>query len=132
MYKHGTPPSFQLPDSLPGHGPIQEPAESAEFERPESPDPTSSFCTMGQLEEGLVGQIIRYKSGKTKLLLGDSRFDLTLGMEPGFLQEVIALSTNTNERSGNIVDLGTIGAKFSAIPDWEYMLDNPPSTSTNS
>lgn len=113
---------FQLPDTLPGHGPIQEPAESAEFERPESPDPASQFCTMGQLDDGIVGRLVRYKSGKTKLILGDSRFDLHLGMNPGFIQDIISINTNPSERSGNMINLGQIGAKFSAIPDWEYML----------
>lgn len=120
---------FQLPDSLPGHGPVQEPAESAEFERPESPDPASLFCTMGQLEEGLVGRLVRYKSGKTKLILGETRFDIDLGMDPGFVQEVISLNTNMTERSGNMINLGQIAAKLSAIPDWEYMLATPSTAS---
>lgn len=120
---------FQLPDVLPGHGPIQEPAESAEFERPESPDPTSMFCTMGQIEEGVIGRLVRYKSGKTRLILGETRFDIELGMDPGFLQEVISLNTNSNERSGNIINLGQIGAKLSAIPDWDYMFTTPANAS---
>lgn len=120
--------ALQLPDSLPGHGPIQEPAESAEFERPESPDPTSQYCTMAQLDDGVVGRLVRYKSGKTKLILGDARFDLHLGMNPGFIQDVISINANTSERSGNMVNLGHIGAKFSAIPDWEYMLETAATT----
>lgn len=124
---------LQLPDSLPGHAPIQEPAESAEFERPESPDPASQFCTMGQLDDGIVGRLVRYKSGKTKLILGEARFDLHLGMNPGFVQDVISINANPSERSGNIINVGQIGAKFSAIPDWEYMLETAgPSMSTDS
>lgn len=41
---------------------------------------------MRQLEEGLIGKIVRYKSGRTKLVTGDARFDVVLGMEPGLLQ----------------------------------------------
>lgn len=112
----------QLPDTLPGHGPIQEPAESAEHERPVSPDAESMYCTMEQLDEGLIGRLVRYRSGKTKLILGESKFDIDLGIEPGLLQEVISLTTNNTERSGSMINLGQIGAKFNAIPDWEYML----------
>lgn len=38
------------------------------------------------MEEGQVGRLIRYKSGKTKLVLGETQFDLDIGMETGFLQ----------------------------------------------
>lgn len=82
---------------------------------------------MGQLDDGIVGRLVRYRSGKTKLILGDTRFDVSLGMDPGFIQEVLSINANTSERSGNMINLGHIGAKFNAIPDWEYML----ATSTN-
>lgn len=45
-----------------------------------------------KMEEGQVGRIIRYKSGKTKLILGETHFDLDIGMETGFLQ-VCLIST---------------------------------------
>lgn len=89
-----------------------------------SPDPESLYCTMEQLDEGLIGRMVRYRSGKTKLILGDSKFDIDLGIEPGLLQEVISLTTNCTERSGNMINLGQIAAKFNAIPDWEFMLQN--------
>ena len=38
------------------------------------------------MEEGQVGKLLRYKSGKVKLQLGESLFDLDMGMETGFLQ----------------------------------------------
>lgn len=38
------------------------------------------------MEEGQVGRLVRYKSGKTKLVLGETQFDLDIGMETGFLQ----------------------------------------------
>lgn len=44
---------------------------------------------MKHLNEGLVGKIVRYKSGKTKLVLGQTRFDMELGIEPGLLQVCI-------------------------------------------
>lgn len=42
-----------------------------------------------KMEEGQVGRLLRYKSGKTKLILGETQFDLDIGMETGFLQVYI-------------------------------------------
>lgn len=38
----------------------------------------------------MIGKIVRYKSGRTKLVTGDARFDIVLGMEPGLLQVSIS------------------------------------------
>lgn len=46
------------------------------------------------MEEGQVGRLIRYKSGKTKLILGETQFDLDIGMETGFLQVNILQQSN--------------------------------------
>lgn len=46
----------------------------------------SRYCTVKQLNEGLIGKIVRYKSGKSKLIIGQTRFDIDLGMDPGLLQ----------------------------------------------
>lgn len=78
---------------------------------------------MSQMEEGQIGRIVRYRSGKTKLILGETQYDIDLGIDPGVLQEVVSITTNSKERSGNIYSLGNIGAKLSAIPDWEFILD---------
>lgn len=47
---------------------------------------TSKSSVLQQLEEGQIGKILRYRSGRVKLLLGDTRFDLDMGLESGFLQ----------------------------------------------
>lgn len=113
---------------MPGQGPEIEPADCAENERPSTPDSKASFCTARQLEEGMVGKILRFKSGKIKLVLGETRFDLSLGMDPGYVQQLVSVSTNSNERSGNIMNLGEISAKLNASPDWEHILTStgPP------
>lgn len=41
---------------------------------------------MVHLQEGPVGKILRYKSGKTKLVLGEARYDIEIGLNTGFLQ----------------------------------------------
>lgn len=111
----------QMPDALPGHGAEQEPADSAESQN--SSKTETNFCTMANLEEGQIGRLVRYRSGRTKLLLGESKFDIDLGIDPNLLQEVVSVTTNSTERSGNVTDLGRINAKLSAVPDWESMFN---------
>lgn len=78
---------------------------------------------MNHLQDGQIGKFVRYKSGKTKLILGESQFDVELGIDPGFLQEVISISTNTQERSGKMIDLGPVQAKLNISPDWDFMFN---------
>lgn len=111
-----------MPDALPGHGAEQEPAESAEAQNALANE--TNFCTMANLEEGQIGRLVRYRSGKTKMFLGDSQqYDIDLGIDPNLLQKVVSITTNQTERSGNVTDLGRIHAKLSAVPDWESMLN---------
>ncbi|KAL9901707.1 DNA-directed RNA polymerase III subunit RPC4 isoform X2 [Glossina fuscipes] len=79
-----------------------------------------------KLEEGQVGRLLRYKSGKIKLVLGESFFDLNMGMETGFLQDLMSISTNREERSGDMINLGPVQVKLTATPDWEYLLKPAP------
>lgn len=79
---------------------------------------------MKGLQEGLIGKFIRHKSGRTKLVLGNTRFDVDLGLEPGFLQEVMSVRTNPTERSGDMINLGKINAKVNVSPDWEDMFQS--------
>lgn len=79
---------------------------------------------MSNLEEGQIGRLVRYRSGKTKLLLGDSKFDIDLGIDPNLLQEVVSTQLNKSERGGNVINLGQVNAKLIAVPDWEFILNN--------
>lgn len=127
-----TPQLFliQLPDTLPGQGnEVVEvkktdggtTTEERDGNEADAEAETSNFCLMKGLQEGLAGKFIRYKSGKTKLVLGNTRFDADLGLEPGFLQEVVSVRTNAVERSGDMINLGKINAKVNISPDWEEM-----------
>ncbi|EDS29970.1 DNA-directed RNA polymerase III subunit D [Culex quinquefasciatus] len=119
---------LQLPDALPGKTDTEvrrpdpaaaKPAEGTTENGGAVQDPPR--CTVRELEEGYIGKVLRYRSGKVKLLLGETMFDLTMGMDSGFLQELVSINTNAEERSGNIIDLATIKAKLNASPDWEYL-----------
>lgn len=113
---------LQLPDALPGKTDTEvrktEPADGEEEPKAEPPR-----CTVRELEEGYIGKVLRYRSGKVQLLLGNMVFDLTMGMDSGFLQELVSVSTNSEERSGNIVNLAAIKSKLNASPNWERLFE---------
>ncbi|XP_052865816.1 DNA-directed RNA polymerase III subunit RPC4 [Anopheles cruzii] len=123
---------LQLPDALPGKCDSGEKrlASGSSDEKMDSAVPSTTteteprHCTVRDLEEGCIGKIIRYRSGKTKLMLGEIMFDISVGMDTGFLQELVSINTNQSERSGNIINLSTIKAKLNASPDWEYLFKN--------
>ncbi|KAH8411156.1 hypothetical protein KR222_008817 [Zaprionus bogoriensis] len=84
---------------------------------------TSKSSVLHQLEEGQIGKILRYRSGRIKLLLGDTRFDLDMGLESGFLQELMSIESNREQRSGDMINLGPIQAKLKATPDWVHLFE---------
>ncbi|KAL9704907.1 hypothetical protein quinque_008425 [Culex quinquefasciatus] len=53
--------------------------------------------TVQELEEGYIGKVLRYRFGKVKLLLGETMFDLTMGMDSGSFRSI--------RTRGNIIDL---------------------------
>lgn len=117
---------MQLPDTLPGHGPDVEPAESAEAECHAADEaklnPLASFCTAQQLDDGLIGRVVRRRSGKIQMLLGDVVYNLSVGIDPGWLQEVMSVqTTDADRRHGTLNNLGQIGAKLNVTPDWERL-----------
>ncbi|XP_034480741.1 DNA-directed RNA polymerase III subunit RPC4 [Drosophila innubila] len=107
----------------------EQPAPSTSTDRSNSPIPSTTavnapkHSVLHQLEEGQIGKILRYKSGRVKLLLGDTRFDLDMGLESGFLQELMSVSSNREQRSGDMINLGTIQAKLKATPDWVHLFE---------
>lgn len=68
--------------------------------------------------------MVRYRSGKTKLILNETIFDIDLGIDPNLLQEIVSIATDNDERSGEMVNIGQINAKLCAVPDWESILKN--------
>ncbi|XP_037815974.1 uncharacterized protein LOC119606510 isoform X1 [Lucilia sericata] len=127
---------MQLPDTLPcveedSDSPetTEKPSTSADASKPANPSERKKkpvkANVLKKMEEGQVGRLIRYKSGKAKLVLGETYFDLDMGMETGFLQDLMSISCNRDERSGNMINLGPIQAKITATPDWEQLLKQP-------
>ncbi|XP_055696364.1 DNA-directed RNA polymerase III subunit RPC4 isoform X2 [Lutzomyia longipalpis] len=115
---------LQLPDTLPGSSGARDPGtEDTRIDDKESETPAESLNSLRQQDEGLVGKIVRHKSGKTKLVLGNSQFDLDVGIDTDFLQQLVSIDANP-ERSGNMYNLGKVQTKLTATPDWEHMFRN--------
>lgn len=76
--------------------------------------------------------MVRYKSGKVQLVLGNTKFDMSLGLDAGFLQEVISINTNAEQRNGNMINLGQIKAKVNALPDFEHLFAESEKKAMNS
>lgn len=85
----------------------------------------------------MVGRVVRRKSGKIQMILGDLVFNLSLGIDPGMLQEVMSVqTTDTDHRHGNLYNLGRIQAKLNVTPDWQTLFasktaENGRRTATN-
>uniref|UniRef100_A0A182NSF5 DNA-directed RNA polymerase III subunit RPC4 n=1 Tax=Anopheles dirus TaxID=7168 RepID=A0A182NSF5_9DIPT len=119
---------LQLPDALPGKCDTGDTRTAnggdVKLEATANGEDGPQYCTVRDLAEGCIGKIIRYRSGKVKLMLGEIMFDISLGMDTGFLQELVSINTNQAERSGNIINISTINTKLNASPDWEYLFKN--------
>ncbi|EDV51889.1 DNA-directed RNA polymerase III subunit RPC4 [Drosophila erecta] len=131
---------MQLPDVLPCVGDDSEepipPKGDHQATGEAEPASPAAKCSNGpkgsilrQLEEGQIGKILRYKSGRVKLQLGDTRFDLDMGLDPGFLQELMSVTANREQRSGNMINLGPIQAKLKATPDWVHLFQQQEAAS---
>lgn len=82
----------------------------------------ASFCTAKQIDDGRIGRVVRRKSGKIQMILGDLVFNLSLGIDPGMLQEVMSVQTlDADPRHGNLYNLGPIQAKLNVTPDWQKL-----------
>ncbi|XP_037934365.1 uncharacterized protein LOC119668796 isoform X1 [Teleopsis dalmanni] len=121
---------MQFPDALPfgvdgSDSPEkdnEEPAKVSTSDTPASKTNKTSIYSLKNKPEGKIGKLVRYKSGKTKLVLGDSHFDVEMGINTGFQQYLMSIETNREERSGNMINLGPLMGQLTVIPDWEYFL----------
>jgi DNA-directed RNA polymerase III subunit RPC4 len=105
---------LQLPDTLPGRTPdVDGPSTSSAT--------TQNLCSLEHLDEGLVGKLVRYRSGKVKLVLGDIVYDMDAGLTSNFQQHAVTINANSAERSASVNSLGPINAKFNVTPDWIHL-----------
>ncbi|XP_070501917.1 DNA-directed RNA polymerase III subunit RPC4 [Chironomus tepperi] len=115
---------FQLPDTLPQKLPDEEEGVSQSTEDEASiAKPVQKLSSLEHFSEGLIGKLVRYRSGKTKLMIGDYMYDVETAISTGFQQNVVSISSNPQERSANMYSIGEIHAKYNVIPDWNWLFD---------
>lgn len=85
---------FQLPSVLPV--PIRKDDGSTEV----------TPGTLADLQDGEIGELLVYKSGKVKLKLGTVLLDISAGTPTPFHQQLVAI--NCGEEEGHCVFLGDI------------------------
>ncbi|KAK3150846.1 hypothetical protein QOZ80_3AG0238550 [Eleusine coracana subsp. coracana] len=119
---------FQMPSSLPlpqqpqsvaepGRGP-EENAEPASTSTKGRRQGTIGGTKLKDLPGGLMGKILVYKSGKVKMKIGDTLYNVSAGSNCMFVQEVAAM----NIREKHCCTLGEVSKRAVVTPDIDYLL----------
>ncbi|KAL6067594.1 DNA-directed RNA polymerase III subunit RPC4 [Balamuthia mandrillaris] len=74
---------------------------------------------MEKVEEGCMGKLLIYKSGKIKMQLGDILLDVTAGAQIGFKQEIAVISAEQKK----FCTLGSCDQRLICTPDIDSLLD---------
>lgn len=114
---------FQLPDMLPQKLPDDEEEVMNKGEDTETKAVPPKLSSLEHFSEGVIGKLIRYRSGKVKLMIGDYLYDIDNAISTDFQQHAVSISSNPQERSANMYSLGEITAKYNVIPDWNWLFD---------
>lgn len=126
--KHSELLFFQMPDHFPGHA----------SDKVESETNPESNVTLNTLTEGYLGKMQLRKSGKVQLWINNVLFDVDIGTQVGFLQELYSVD-NVEERQnstdkGNMTNLGRVRNRVVVTPAWKDLLQaaNAEETSSDS
>ena len=102
---------FQLPDHLP--------SRRAAAVKAEDSSKSDSKVTLNLLSEGYLGKLQLRKSGKVQLWINDVLFDVDIGTQVGFLQELYSVDTNGSH--GNMTNLGRVRNRVITMPAWQEL-----------
>ena len=114
---------FQFPRVIPYNLEVQEKMKNDELDNEEPTYDANGYLVKAEFQNVFktiknnlnIGKIKFYKSGKIKLQIGQSQFDVTGGINTKFAQEIALYSGNTNE----IVFLGKVNDKKVVVtPDF--------------
>ncbi|TVU15726.1 hypothetical protein EJB05_39264, partial [Eragrostis curvula] len=120
---------FQMPSSLPitlqpqssaerDKG-LEDNAEPANTSTKERRQPHSVHgMKLKDLPGGFMGKMLVYKSGKVKMKIGDTIYDVSAGSNCMFVQEVAAM----NIREKHCCTLGEVSKRAVVTPDIDYLL----------
>lgn len=114
---------FQMPDTLPQKLPEEDIINREHVKGKHAKARPFKLSSLEHFNEGLIGKLIRYRSGKTKLMIGDYMYDVDTAIPTEFRQNAVSISSNPQQRSANMYSLGEIHAKYHIIPDWNWFFD---------
>ena len=102
---------FQLPDHLPNQTNVKQEEKSKNV--------------LSGLPEGYLGKLQIRKSGKAQLWINSTVFDIEVGTQVGFLQELCVVNANptlSNEfQKGTMTNLGRVRNRVVTSPAWKEL-----------
>lgn len=130
--KSGEMMFFQMPDHLPKLKATKIKTEDQKTNQPnevKSSEEQNKLCSISDLPEGYLGNLIVRKSGRTQLRIGDDFFDVELGTQVGFLQDLVSVATPQREDNeevsggqvGEMTFLGRVRHRAVVTPDWDNL-----------
>ncbi|KAK7291806.1 hypothetical protein RIF29_07245 [Crotalaria pallida] len=112
---------ISLPATLPiikGSARGQDVAESSK--PPRGAKNAAKPYKLNEIPRGIMGKLYVYKSGATKMKLGDTLYDVSPGMNCGFSQDLIAMNTAQK----HCCTVGEISKQVTITPDIDSVIDN--------
>ncbi|XP_074562268.1 uncharacterized protein LOC141818713 isoform X2 [Curcuma longa] len=108
---------FQFPPTLPS---VKKPAaDGGSRSTSELEKQFTNGCKLEDLPEGLIGKIMVHRSGKMKMKLGDTLFDVYPGVKCDFAQQVAAI----NVKEKHCCILGEPDKRVVVTPDVDSLVD---------
>ncbi|WJX19278.1 hypothetical protein P8452_08991 [Trifolium repens] len=108
---------MKLPPVIPMLKNVQDVKENVK--RPGGPRGAAKLVRLNELPAGFIGKMLVYKSGKVKLKLGDTLYDVSSGMNCIFSQELVAM----NAAEKHCCTIGEISKLATVTPDIDAALD---------
>lgn len=91
------------------------------FQMPDQlPNPGGKKSNLADLDEGFLGKIQLRKSGKVQFWINNVLFDVDIGTQVGFLQELFSVETDPENR--NLTNLGRVRNRVVVMPAWDELL----------
>ncbi|KAI3831918.1 hypothetical protein MKX03_022290 [Papaver bracteatum] len=112
---------LQLPASLPltKRSAAAESNETASNSKPSRPvGRPGRGCSLEELPPGFVGKLLVYKSGKVKMRVGDTLYDVSPGSHFSFVNEVVAVNTDKKQ----CWSVGELTTRAIVTPDVDSLL----------
>ncbi|XP_075232657.1 RNA polymerase III subunit C53 isoform X2 [Lycorma delicatula] len=81
-------------------------------------------CTLQTLKPGKIGKMQVLKSGRIRLILGDTKLWLEMGTQVSFKQDLISVDLDRNTKKGSTICMGSVPLRMTVTPDWEQMVSS--------